>query len=256
MKVCILGSGSGGNAIALWEGTLGLLIDFGLSYKQAIERMAARGIDPMLFRWGLISHSHLDHHRSVRMWMRENGVIPYCSKETQAGIEFLKTNIMCRRLPFRKWTEVGPFQVLGLPTHHNATGAQAFVVKVAESQTEFKKLACFTETGKITEEMWKFGHDADVVVLEANHDRYACVTNTERPDYVNERTLATHLNNDQAAMAYQHLKARMVFLVHLSSDNNSPELVRDAIKKAAAQRQGKMETYISLQDRPTPVVEV
>ena len=74
MKICVLGSGSRGNAIALWEGNVGLLVDVGLSYKQMIERMEARGIDPYMFSAALITHGHGDHKTSVRKWIEDHGL--------------------------------------------------------------------------------------------------------------------------------------------------------------------------------------
>ena len=75
---------------------------------------------------------------------------------------------------------------------------------------------------------------------------------------INERTLLTHLNNDQAAqfIKYVDVTAKTVVLFHLSGENNHPELALKACEAANQQRKHPVKLVVSSQDEPTEAIEV
>ena len=254
MKLCVLGSGSRGNCLAVWEGESGLLVDVGLSYRESLFRLEGRKIPLSLFKHCLISHSHSDHHTSIRKWIEENGTQMWCTPDTMEAIPALGMYPAAwQEVHLRKVFRVSGWQVYAVPTMHNAKGACTFVIRSPAG----KQLAMFVETGVVTPEMWQAGRNSDAYVIEANHDKEMCAMAT-RPDFVNQRTMLTHLNNRQAAALVKGLDptAKVAVMVHLSKDNNQTGLVRKLCVDPMKSRTPTFPVCISTQDKATEVFEV
>ena len=61
MRLAVLGSGSGGNAVVVESRGSAILIDAGLSAKQLCQRLALLEIEPNSLDGILLSHEHSDH---------------------------------------------------------------------------------------------------------------------------------------------------------------------------------------------------
>ena len=94
-----------------------------------------------------------------------------------------------------------------------------------------KKIAVVTDTGYISEEIFENIKDADILVLEANHERNILLMGPY-PYTVKHRILGDkgHLSNEAAGQCLvqildylQGSKAPLVLLAHLSQENNTPQ---------------------------------
>ena len=65
MRVCLLASGSKGNALYIETRETRLLIDAGLSLRELKERLAMIGVDASQLDGVFISHEHQDHCRGL-----------------------------------------------------------------------------------------------------------------------------------------------------------------------------------------------
>jgi hypothetical protein len=278
MNLCVLGSGSKGNAILIWEPAplaannqpwplpWAVLIDCGLAAANIAADLKQFKMAPADVKAILISHAHGDHWQSLLpFWKHCPSAIVYAHAAT------LKTmrDKLGEKKPFpgdARAVEFGkPFALsrdhaklftgIGLACEHNSEGAMTFCLKNYSG----RKIAIWNETGKITAEMWKAGLGAQVYGIEMNHDQTACLENPDRPETVNQRTWSTHVNNDQAALAIQSLPetAHTVVALHLSGENNDPELVRRIMAEANARRRKRLDAVIvSSQDVATRLIEV
>jgi len=113
-----------------------------------------------------------------------------------------------------------------------------------------------TDLGHATKLVIQRVRSAHVLVLEANHDMKMLQDDTRRPWSIKQRILSRHghLSNDAAATVTQEIVSadlEHVFLGHLSSDCNRPELARyavtEALDKVGASHVG---VTVSLQDVP------
>jgi phosphoribosyl 1,2-cyclic phosphodiesterase len=279
VNLSVLASGSKGNAILIWEPApasgvnnqpwalpWAVLIDCGLSASAITGYLKQFQMAPADVKAILISHAHGDHWQSLLpFWKKCPSAIVYAHAATIATMrdkigEKKQFPGDTRAVEFGK-----PFPLsrdhaklliaVGLACEHNAEGAMTFCVKNYAG----RKVAIFNETGKITPAMWKAGLGAQVYCIEMNHDQTACLENPDRPDTVNQRTWATHVNNDQAALAIQHLpeSAHTVVALHLSGENNDPELVRRVMAEANSRRRKRLDAVIlSSQEFATRVIEV
>jgi phosphoribosyl 1,2-cyclic phosphodiesterase len=243
----------------VWGGAppAGLLVDVGLSYRQTLRRMAQRDIDPYWFRGVLITHYHGDHVSGIKPWVEHHGTPVYCTRETADKVEFLSLHDrICVPVETRREWEIAGFAVRAVPVIHNAEGACTFFLReIATGQ----RLALIYETGRITKELAAAAADADVVLLESNHDHRMLADNDKLPGFLVERIASTHLSNVAAGKYLETLpeSARLVILLHLSSENNHPDLAlkvaSDAIARAGRQQ---VPVLAAPQDAPTEVLEV
>lgn len=261
MKFVVLGSGSRGNSIAAWGDNWGVLIDAGLSCKQIRLRAEAAGVPLGQIHTLLVTHSHGDHTTSIRTLVEREGFDKvWCTPATMAGIEYLAAHpLLCELIEPRRvyvFPSAPHVKIVACETDHNAAGAVTYFIKEKTS-----KLAMFVETGKVTEPMWALGRHAQGVIIEANHDRHMCVDNEKRPRFVNERTYLTHLSNDQAAEIVKRLdpECQIAVFVHVSAENNDPELLKTVLRKAHAERSSNgtvLAMRLSTQEKATEVFSI
>lgn len=255
MNFCCLGTGSAGNAIAAWGEDWGVLIDAGLSCKQIRLRCAERGVPLAQIHTLLVTHSHGDHIQSIKTLVEREGFDRvYATAATIESVDYLAAHpLLCEVVEPGKvffMPKLPHVKFIAVETHHNAAGAVTYFVKERAS-----KLAMFVETGRVTPQMLKLGAGAQGYVIEANHDPYMCADNEKRPRHINERTYHTHLSNDQAAEVVCGMgpEARVAVFVHVSRENNDPELLRRVLRKAYDKRGLPLAMRVSEQDKPTEV---
>ena len=83
LRVCILASGSKGNAVFVSSGAAAILIDAGLSGVEIERRLKSRGLDPKNLDAILVSHEHSDHIQGVGVLSRRHKLPVYISTKTQ-----------------------------------------------------------------------------------------------------------------------------------------------------------------------------
>src|SRR5947209_4303914 len=70
MKFTVLGSGSTGNALLIEAGATRVLVDAGLSAKEAVRRLSLMGCDPARLDGVIITHEHGDHAGGLRVLLK------------------------------------------------------------------------------------------------------------------------------------------------------------------------------------------
>ena len=82
LKVCVLGSGSAGNAIYIGSENIRILIDAGLSARQIALRLEQLGVAPESINGICISHEHSDHVSGLRVFQKRHGIPAYANAGT------------------------------------------------------------------------------------------------------------------------------------------------------------------------------
>jgi phosphoribosyl 1,2-cyclic phosphodiesterase len=85
LSVCVLASGSKGNAIYVSDGTTSILVDAGLSGIEIQRRMAAAGLDVHSLNAIVVSHEHSDHIRGVGVLARRYDLPVYLTRNTASA---------------------------------------------------------------------------------------------------------------------------------------------------------------------------
>lgn len=232
MRVTVLASGSGGN-VTLVEGRWGpILIEMGLSERDASRRLRALGIEPSGVQAILISHEHADHVRGAPLFSRKHGVPIFAGSGTAseasldplglAGFVEIETG-----RPF----EVAGMTVLPFPVPHDAVDNVGFVI-----EEDGARLGYATDLGFPSGLVMERLRGCGVLVVESNHD-LAMLRSGPYPAHVKQRVMSRsgHLSNDQTAELLRETvtgSTRAVFLAHLSRKNNDGRIALETGRSA------------------------
>ena len=225
-------SGSCGNCYYLGNGEDGILIDAGVSPRRVKQALQADGMGLDAFRAVLITHNHLDHIRALGSFCKRFQKPVYTTAvlhEALAHHSFTRDYIAsCRAfLAEEGETQVGPYFVRWFEVPHDATQTVGYRIRTPEGT-----MVLITDVGKMTEEAIACAREADYVVMESNYD-VDMLMGGPYPYELKMRICqgCGHLSNDEAADAlerYIHPGLKYVFLCHLSEQNNTPKLAREA----------------------------
>jgi phosphoribosyl 1,2-cyclic phosphodiesterase len=236
MRVTILASGSGGNALLVESSGARVLVDAGLPAPTLARRMARVGhrAGPQAV---LVTHAHGDHHRyAVDAALRFRAPV-WVSDATRPMLALSgapSVRVFGTREPFR----IGDLTVRPLPVPHDA--AQ---VALRFEDDAGQSVALATDLGEVSDALVAHLRGADLVLLESNHD----LDMLWRGPYSNalKRRIASprgHLSNEATASALGRLDARTrtVVLMHLSATNNTPRAALDRAAEALADLPAKL----------------
>jgi phosphoribosyl 1,2-cyclic phosphodiesterase len=221
MELTILASGSKGNCAYLRGEHGALLIDAGLSAREALRRLGSAGKDASLVEAILITHEHTDHLRGAEVLARRLGVPVYATGGTLEAFarKFGSSPVVTRRCRNAEPFLVGDFCIEPFATSHDALEPCGF--RIAEGDL---RIGCCTDTGIITAGIMDRLASCDAVLLESNH----CpdmLLNGPYPAYLKSRIRSKrgHLSNPDAAAVLQKLAdhIHMAMLAHLSEINNT-----------------------------------
>lgn len=223
MRVCLLASGSKGNAILIDSGGSKILVDAGLSATEIVNRLAMVGVDGSELNGILISHEHTDHVRGVGTLARKFKIPVLVSYPThkQVGALLRKTEVVefesGYAFTFRDLL-IDPF-----PITHDACDPVGFAIECS-----WGKVGIATDLGIATRLVENKLKGCRIVVLESNHDE-EMLRNGPYPWHLKQRIKSRHghLSNDESAELLEqiiHPGLEGVFLAHLSETNNNPEV--------------------------------
>ncbi len=232
---CPLASGSKGNSIYLGTDKTKILIDAGLSVKALTARLEAIQVDIAEIEAVLITHEHGDHVKGLSALCSKFGIPVFTNKETAQAIV-----PMCREIPkFKIFSTGETFQFGDIEIHpfsiqHDAMDPVAFTFRFDDL-----KIGLCADLGFASSLVISQLQLCDYLYLESNHQP-SMVHASSRPLVYKQRVLSRqgHLSNDESASVLSSVyteKLKHVYLAHLSSECNTPELalkiVGDLLKK-------------------------
>ncbi|MCF8025834.1 MAG: MBL fold metallo-hydrolase, partial [Desulfobacteraceae bacterium] len=223
LSICLLASGSKGNAIYISTGNTSILLDAGLSGIQIERRMKERGITPESLDAMVVSHEHSDHVTGVGVLARRYNLPIYINPATQKAVSSYLGRIdkFCSfecGSPCRiKDLIIRPFSV-----SHDAAEPAGFTIEGPAG-----KIGIATDLGFAPNMVKQHLKDCNLLVLEANHDP-EMLEQGPYPWPVKQRIKSRtgHLSNEAARdllMEVMDKRLGHVILAHISETNNSPE---------------------------------
>jgi phosphoribosyl 1,2-cyclic phosphodiesterase len=258
VQFTILGSGSNGNCAYLETEQTRLLIDAGLSGRQIRQRLLSIGRAPESLTGILITHEHTDHVQGLTALAAKLQVPVYCNRLTKDAIEAqLDLKLVCRLFSTGASFEVGDVGVDTFSVPHDAYDPVGFLL-----HTEAGRVGFLTDLGHATKLVIERVRTANVLLLETNHDLKLLQDDLRRPWSIKQRILSRHghLSNEAAAGLAQEIvteELQHLYLGHLSSDCNRPELAHHAVGRALMERGA---THVRLQatsqDAPCPTLRL
>lgn len=259
MRVTSLGSGSSGNALLIEAGPRGrtkLLVDAGFNGRVLTQRLRQAGVAPAQLTGILVTHEHIDHVLGLPYLMKYYRLPVITNPLTISAIQRIFAGETARTdsgalipleleartlddaqaqeffqaLPLEGSICVSDIDVTPFPVSHDAAAPCGFLLRAGGCRV------CVTiDTGEVTATMLAMMQHADLLVLEANHDRERLLRGPY-PYALKQRILSStgHLSNDQAAEAFLRTwrgdAVRWVWLSHLSRTNNTPRLALNTLR--------------------------
>lgn len=233
LKVCVLASGSKGNAIFVSNGLTSILIDAGLSGKEIERRLKSTGLCPDELDAVVVSHEHSDHTKGVGVLSRRFNLPVYINNKTkraaslQIGSVYDIRNFECGR-PFSiDMLTLNPFSI-----SHDAEDPAGFTIEQNET-----KIGIATDLGVATSVVKERLKNCSMLILEANHDPSMLLANEMYPWRLKQRIKSRkgHLSNEEAKNLLQvlwHDKLKHVILAHISESNNTTECALNIVGQA------------------------
>jgi len=232
LAICILASGSRGNAVYISGGSTSILIDAGLSGIEIERRLNSKGLHPEDLDAIIVSHEHTDHIQGVGVLSRRFNLPVYISSKTekaavsQLGNVRVIKNFKCGSTFMIKDLSIHPFSI-----SHDAEDPSGFTVN--QNGT---KIGLATDLGIATSMVKEHLKGCSLLILEANHDE-DMLLNGPYPWPVKQRIKSRtgHLSNEASKnllKEVQHDRLKYVILAHLSKTNNTPQKALSEVGRA------------------------
>jgi len=239
MRVCVLGSGSSGNATLIVAGETRVLMDCGLSGRETIRRIQAVGEDPSRLDAIIITHEHSDHARGLGALAKTLKVPVYVSDATLVSCNLGENGKYIRRgesISSSQDFEIGAFRFSPFAIPHDAADPMAFTVEAGGI-----KMGIAVDLGYFNQLAAERFRGCDLLILEANHEIEMLRACTFYPWALKQRILGRHghTSNDEMARFLREDfdgRADTIVLAHLSQNTNHPDVARLAAVQALEDR--------------------
>jgi phosphoribosyl 1,2-cyclic phosphodiesterase len=265
MRICILGSGSSGNATLIISGETRVLVDCGLSGRELVRRIQEVGEDPARLSGIVITHEHGDHARGLGVVSKNLGIPVYISSAALTAC-----NLGDKQRYVRRGEAIRPsqdFQIGEITFHpfaipHDAADPLAFTF-----ESRGAKAGIAVDLGYFSALIAEKFRDCDALILEANHEVEMLRACTFYPWALKQRIMGRHghTSNDETARYLREDfdgKARYLVLAHLSQNSNHPEVARLAAQQALEARSplfaasARHRVSVASYDQPSEWIEV
>lgn len=248
----VLGSGSKGNC-AIVDGPDGaVMVDCGFSRKMVKLQLEKIGFDESRIVACLVTHEHTDHIKGVDVVSRWLDIPVYSAhgtceiKRVREGIRNLEAIGSSDSL------DLAGIHVDTFPTSHDA--ADPFGMRFTCGDDA---IGYMTDTGYVTPQAAELLANCRILALESNHDPHM-LQYGPYPSYLKARIASDegHLSNVQSQEALEALlcdKLEFVLGMHLSQNNNEPDIARNGLCGLIARNDHPAQADVAWQGRPTTV---
>lgn len=256
MRVCLLASGSKGNAVFIESAGTRILVDVGLSAREIAARLNGIGVDPDSLHAVLVTHEHLDHVRGVGPMVRRHRLPLHIHPQTHDQLPRLGKIDVLNEFDSDQPFLLRDLEVTPFPITHDAAEPVGFVIDTPEG-----KVGVATDLGVATRLVADKLCGCRVLVLESNHDEQM-LQDGPYPWHLKQRIRSRHghLSNNEAAelidgLVWDGLDA--VFLAHLSETNNLPEKAYAGTRQVlAAQNVCQPELVVGTQEKASLCIDL
>lgn len=230
MKFSSLGSGSSGNSSYIEMGNKKFLVDAGFSGKKIAEKL--NNIEKRIedITGIFVTHEHSDHIQGLGVVSRKYDIPIYLHEMTYSVIREKIGKIDKKNLNFIREDKVviGDCVINNFEVMHDAKKCLGYTFEYGE-----KKLSYASDVGCVNNIIKENLKNSDVIVLESNYDYNMLMTGPYHWELKNRvKGRNGHLSNAEASKLIAQVlnkKLKKVYLMHISKDNNTPELAYNSL---------------------------
>lgn len=225
-------SSSSGNLYHLESSHGNILIDAGVSYKAIQEGLASIEKDISDISAVIVTHEHSDHIKGLPVLCKKNQIPIYACGKTASYLSQMldekKVIADITEVHYGQPFSIDDLEITPFETSHDAVMPCGYTI-----ESEAKKIALSTDLGYMSESVFEYIKDSEVIVLESNYDE-SMLQYGSYPYPVKQRIKSNlgHLSNiDSANTMIRILKNNnpTFVLAHLSPHNNSVEMAKNTI---------------------------
>jgi phosphoribosyl 1,2-cyclic phosphodiesterase len=242
VRYATLGSGSRGNCTVVQHEGVSVLVDCGLTLRDARRGLDALGVQAQDVAAVLVTHEHGDHGRGVPALARALRAPVLASFGTARAVKGLEGPELIAhddRLDF------GPLSARAVTVPHDAQEPLQFVFEVDGAGPGVTRLGVLTDLGHVSPLVRERFGACDALLLETNHDPER-LWQGRYPVSVKRRVAGDwgHLSNAQAAALLAEVdldRLTQVTLAHVSQENNDGALALAQVAAAVDGRAVRLE---------------
>lgn len=240
IHIQVLGSTSSGNSTLLWNSAGRILIDCGFSARYTIKQLQTHHFSFKSLSAILLTHLHSDH-LSVSMLNRiVHEKIPLYCHNNIADILSSRRPVLNHEKLLHPFNEeiftIGSFSAQAFAVPHDSQGG-CFGFSITATTADIqKKITVATDLGYPSEDIQTHFHNADVIIIESNHDS-AMLEKSSRPQWLKDRIKSIgHLSNEQCTsfiksiLGHSSRLPKAIILAHISQQCNTNCLAQQCVE--------------------------
>ena len=221
MEIRTIASSSEGNCYFVSDGVTSLLLEAGIPFKKIQQAMDFKlsGISGVL-----ITHSHMDHAKSVKDMIKA-GIDCYMTEPTKTALDIQSHRI--KVITPRQQFSIDTWRILPFETQHDCPGSVGFLLASGNEKLLFitDSYYCKYKFNGLTRIMIECNHSYEI--LDKN------IASGALPLSMKKRLIRSHfsLENVKEFLKSNDLsKVQEIHLIHLSSGNSDAELFKREIQ--------------------------
>lgn len=220
MKVCVLSSGSRGNATYIETKNYKILVDAGRNAKYLSECLNKINVKPEDIDFILISHDHKDHISALPVFAKKYQPTILISQKIFEQIDDIKD--YGKIMIYEDEIFLDDLKIHCIKSSHDAVDARNFIF-----EENGKSVVYVTDTGYVNQKNFKILNNRDIYLFESNHD-IEMLMNGPYPKFLKQRVVGSvgHLSNKDSSFYLSKLvgpNTKKIILMHLSEKNNTEE---------------------------------
>lgn len=251
MKVSVLSSGSKGNTTYIETDNTKILIDIGNTSKYIKEKLEDFGVKPEELDGILITHTHIDHVKGLKVFKSKYNVPVYITDNMYKDLEYLDEYKL-----LSDEFMINDISITTIKTSHDTSDSRGYIIS-----NDNKSIVYITDTGYINKKYFDILTNRDLYIIESNHD-VEMINNGKYPFQLRQRILSDkgHLSNYDSSKYLSSFigdNTRYVMLAHLSEENNTEKLAYETLVNRLDKDNKKMPNIIVLkQNQETELINV
>lgn len=253
MRICNLASGSKGNSTYIETKNYKILIDVGMSSIQIEKKLNEIGVDPKNINLILITHTHVDHVKGLKVFNKKYMPKIYVSEAmlNEANLTDMKCNIL------EELDNIKDIRIKDINLSHDVKEIKGYVIEEDNSSIVY-----ITDTGYISETNFKYISNKNLYIFESNHDIQKLMNNPNYPHHTKIRILGDkgHLSNKDSAYYLTKIigeDTKYIMLAHLSEQNNTEELALACLESSLKEKTNfNPKIIMAKQDMASEMLEI